>query len=238
MLLEGGAVGRAIAPAGASTGSGEALDLRDGGAAFGGYDVTKAVANVNDPDRSCVAGMDATDQEAVDERLIELDGTRHKTRLGANALLSVSMAAAHAAAAAAGQPLYRYLGGADAALIPLPQIQIFGGGAHAGRRVDIQDFMVMCPAARNLRPGAGLDSGGLSCGWPVDGGGGSFGRSRRRGRLVACLFVQRAGAGHLGRRDREGRLSAGRAGRHRAGHRRLGIPHGRATTSWRWTARN
>jgi enolase len=150
VLLEGGAVGRAIAPAGASTGSGEACDLRDGGSAFGGYDVTKAVANVNTLIAHAIVGMDATDQEALDERLIELDGTRNKTRLGANALLSVSMAAAHAAAAAAGQPLYRYLGGADAALIPLPQIQIFGGGAHAGRRVDIQDFMVMCPAAQTF----------------------------------------------------------------------------------------
>lgn len=150
VLLEGGAVGRAIAPAGASTGSNEALDLRDGGTAFGGYDVTKAVGNVNSVIAHAVAGMDATDQEALDERLIELDGTRDKTRLGANALLSVSMAVAHAAAAATGHPLYRYLGGADAALIPLPQIQIFGGGAHAGRRVDIQDFMIMCPAARSF----------------------------------------------------------------------------------------
>jgi enolase len=150
VLLEGGAVGRAIAPAGASTGTGEALDLRDGGTAFGGYDVTKAVANVNGIIAHAVSGIDATDQEALDERLIELDGTRNKSRLGANALLSVSMAAAHAAAAATGQPLYRYLGGVDAALIPLPQIQIFGGGAHAGRRVDIQDFMVMCPAAETF----------------------------------------------------------------------------------------
>jgi enolase len=150
VLLEGGAVGRAIAPAGASTGSGEALDLRDGGAAFGGYDVTKAVGNVNSIVAHAVAGLDATDQEALDERLIELDGTRNKSRLGANALVAVSMAVAHAAAAAAGQPLYHYLGGPDAALIPLPQIQIFGGGAHAGRRVDIQDFMVMCPAAESF----------------------------------------------------------------------------------------
>jgi enolase len=150
VLLEGGAVGRAIAPAGASTGSGEALDLRDGGTAFGGYDVTKAIANVNTRIAHAVAGMNATDQEAVDERMIELDGTRNKTRLGANAMLSVSMAVAHAAAAASGEPLYRYIGGVDAALIPLPQIQIFGGGAHAGRRVDIQDFMVMCPAAESF----------------------------------------------------------------------------------------
>lgn len=150
VLLEGGAVGRAIAPAGVSMGSGEALDLRDGGSAFGGYDVTKAIANVNSVIAHAVAGMDAAEQETLDERLIELDGTRNKTRLGANALLSVSMAVAHAAASAAGQPLYSYLGGADATLIPLPQIQIFGGGAHAGRRVDIQDFMVICPAAETF----------------------------------------------------------------------------------------
>jgi enolase len=147
VLLEGGAVGRAISPAGASTGSGEALDLRDGGSAFGGYDVTKAVANVNTIIAHGVAGLDAADQETLDERLIELDGTRTKTRLGANALLSVSMAAAHAAAAAVGLPLYGHLGGSEAGLIPLPQIQIFGGGAHAGRRVDVQDFMIVCPAA-------------------------------------------------------------------------------------------
>ena len=147
VLLDSGAVGRAIAPAGASTGSGEAVDLRDGGTAFGGYDVRSAVANVNGEIAHAVTGMDATDQAALDRRLIELDGTPNKGRLGANAVLAVSMAAAHAAAAANAKPLYRYLGGADAHLVPLPQIQIFGGGAHAGRRVDIQDFMVMCPAA-------------------------------------------------------------------------------------------
>jgi enolase len=97
-----------------------------------------------------VIGIDATDQEALDERLIELDGTRNKSRLGANATLSVSMAAAHAAASASSQPLYHYLGGSDAVQIPLPQIQIFGGGAHASRRVDIQDFMVICPAAETF----------------------------------------------------------------------------------------
>ncbi|MBN8871621.1 MAG: phosphopyruvate hydratase [Rhodospirillales bacterium] len=147
VLLESGAVGRAIAPAGASTGSGEALDLRDGGAGFGGWDVRRAVAHVNEEIARAVLGLDATDQAALDARLIALDGTPNKSRLGANAVLAVSMAAAHAAASAAGQPLYRHLGGPEADLIPLPQIQIFGGGAHAGRRVDIQDFMVMCPAA-------------------------------------------------------------------------------------------
>jgi enolase len=150
MLLEGGGVGSAIAPAGASTGTGEALDLRDGGTAFGGYDVTRAVAHVNGEIARAVAGIDAADQAALDARLIELDGSPSKSRLGGNAVVAVSMAAAHAAAAAAGQPLYRYLGGPDVNLLPLPQIQIFGGGAHAGRRVDIQDFMVVCPAAESF----------------------------------------------------------------------------------------
>ncbi|MBV9248739.1 MAG: phosphopyruvate hydratase, partial [Acetobacteraceae bacterium] len=138
------------APAGASTGTGEALDLRDGGDAFGGYDVTRAVAHVNTEIARAVIGMDVADQAALDGKLIALDGTPSKSRLGANAVLSVSMAAAHAAAAAAGEPLYRHLGGSDASLMPLPQIQIFGGGAHAGRRVDIQDFMVMCRAAESF----------------------------------------------------------------------------------------
>ena len=150
VLLEGGAVGRGMAPAGASTGSGEALDLRDGGTAFGGYDVTRAVANVNGAITRALVGLDAADQAAVDARLIEADGTANKSRLGANALTAVSMAVAHAAAGAAGEPLYRHLGGPDAATMPLPQIQIFGGGAHAGRRVDIQDFLVVCPAAASF----------------------------------------------------------------------------------------
>src|ERR1700735_2725258 len=111
ILLEGGGVGRAIAPAGASTGSGEALDLRDGGTAFGGFGVTGAVEAVNRVTARGVTGMDARDQPALDQRLIELDGSPSKSRLGANAIVSVSMAAAHAAAAAAGEPLYRYLGG-------------------------------------------------------------------------------------------------------------------------------
>ncbi len=150
VLLDGGAVGRAMAPAGASTGSGEALDLRDGGTAFGGYDVTRAVANVNGEIAEAMLGRDALDQEGLDNALIALDGTPAKSRLGGNALVAVSMAVAHAAAAAEGEPLYRYLGGAEATQLPLPQIQIFGGGAHAERRVDVQDFMVTCPAAHSF----------------------------------------------------------------------------------------
>ena len=114
VLLEDGGVGRAIVPAGASTGTGEALDLRDGGETFGGYDVTRAVGHVNGEIARAVTGLDAADQAALDRRLIELDGTPSKSRLGGNAVLAVSMAAAHAAAAAAGEPLYRYLGGRDA----------------------------------------------------------------------------------------------------------------------------
>ncbi len=147
--LAGGARGRAIAPAGASTGSGEALDRRDGGAAQGGYDVQGALAAVNDEIAPALAGLDAGDQAQVDGRLIELDGTPAKTRLGGNACIATSLAVAQAAAAAAGQPLWRYLR-PDATTLPLPEIQIFGGGAHAGRRVDIQDFMIVCPGAASF----------------------------------------------------------------------------------------
>jgi enolase len=150
VLLECGAVGRAIAPAGASTGSAEALDLRDGGEVFGGYNVSRAVGHVNNTIARAVRGMDAAEQANLDAKLISLDGTPDKSRLGANALLPVSMAAAHAAAAAVGEPLFRYLGGPEANLLPLPQVQIFGGGAHAGRRVDIQDFLAVCPAAESF----------------------------------------------------------------------------------------
>jgi enolase len=148
--LHDGSTGRAIAPAGASTGSREALELRDGGAAFGGLDVQRAVQNVNGEIAAAMCGRDATDQVGLDAALVALDGTDTKSRLGANATLAVSLAAAHAAAASARVPLYEYLGGAQAALLPMPQVQIFGGGAHAGRRVDIQDFMIVCPAAANF----------------------------------------------------------------------------------------
>jgi len=150
ILLEEGAVGRGMAPAGASTGTGEALDLRDGGGPFGGYDVRRAVGHINNEIARALVGLDAADQAAVDARLIALDGTPSKSRLGANALIAVSMATAHAAAAAVGEPLYRHLGGPEMVTLPLPQIQIFGGGAHAGRRVDIQDFLVVCPAATSF----------------------------------------------------------------------------------------
>jgi enolase len=150
VALEGGAVGRAIAPAGASTGTGEAVDLRDGGTAFGGLDVRRAVANVNEIIAPALAGQDALGQEAIDRLLIDLDGTPNKARLGGNAVVATSMAVLHAAAAAQGVPLWRHLARNGEVTIPLPQIQIFGGGAHAARRVDVQDFMVTCPSASSF----------------------------------------------------------------------------------------
>jgi enolase len=150
VTLAGGALGRAIAPAGASTGSGEAVDLRDGGSRFGGADVMMAVGNVNGEIARTLRGCDARDQKIIDDVLIALDGTPNKARLGANALVGTSMAVLHAAAAAAGEPLYAYLLGDRPAIMPIPEVQIFGGGAHAGRRVDIQDFMVVAPKARSF----------------------------------------------------------------------------------------
>ncbi len=150
VALKGGAVGRAIAPAGASIGSGEAVDLRDGGPAFGGFDVTRPVTHIAGEIASSLHGLDAADQAAVDHALIESDGTANKSRLGGNALIAVSMAVAQAAAAAADVPLWHWLSGGVAGRLPLPEIQIFGGGAHAARRVDIQDFMVMVPRARSF----------------------------------------------------------------------------------------
>jgi len=145
--LEDGASGRAIAPAGASTGSGEATDRRDGGASFGGYDVEGALEAVSSEIAPALAGMEVADQAAIDARLIELDGTANRSRLGGNAMIATSMAVAQAAASSAGLPLWRHLLGDAAARLPLPEIQIFGGGAHAGRRVDIQDFMVIAVGA-------------------------------------------------------------------------------------------
>jgi len=153
--LAGGARGRAIAPAGASRGSREALDLRDGGPRLGGFGVARAVANVNGPIAKALAGMDAADQTAIDAALIALDGTENKSNLGGNATIAVSLAVLHAAAAAAGEPLYRFLAGAGPIRLPLPEIQIFGGGAHAGRRIDVQDLMVMPLAAGSF--GAALE---------------------------------------------------------------------------------
>jgi enolase len=145
----GGASGRAIAPAGASKGSGEAVERRDGGRRLGGLDVLDAVGNVNGPIARALVGLDVGGQRAIDDRLAELDGTATFERLGANATVATSMACAHTAAAVAGLPLWCHLD-PEAEVLPLPEIQIFGGGAHAGRRIDIQDLMVMVPSAKTF----------------------------------------------------------------------------------------
>ena len=150
VVLNDGSLGRAIAPAGASKGTREALELRDGGDRFGGLDVMRAVGHVNGEISNALVGTKADNQSVLDQALIDLDGTINKSRLGANATLAVSMAAAHAMAASSDMPLYRYLGNGKIGRLPMPQIQIFGGGAHAGRRVDVQDFMVVCPGASSF----------------------------------------------------------------------------------------
>lgn len=151
VTLDSGAIGRAIAPAGASRGAHEAIDLRDGGAAFGGYGVNRAVAGVAAEIAPALIGMDARDQALVDQTLCALDGAPNKARLGGNAIVAVSLAVLHAAAAQAREPVWRYLADGRPVRLPLPEIQIFGGGAHAGRRTDVQDFMVMCPKAGSFR---------------------------------------------------------------------------------------
>jgi enolase 1/2/3 len=141
--LESGATGRAAIPSGASTGAHEAVELRDGGDAYGGKAVTKAVANANGELADAVRGLDAGDQEAVDRAMLELDGTPNKGRLGANAILGVSLAVAKAAAADAGEPLFRFLGGADATTLPVPMMNVINGGVHAANSIDLQEFMVV-----------------------------------------------------------------------------------------------
>jgi enolase len=141
--LESGATGRAAIPSGASTGAHEAVELRDGGDAYGGKAVTKAVANAGGELGDAVRGLDAADQAAVDHAMLELDGTPNKGRLGANAILGVSLAVAKAAAADAGEPLFRFLGGADATTLPVPMMNVINGGAHAANSIDLQEFMVV-----------------------------------------------------------------------------------------------
>jgi len=143
VVLKSGAAGRAAVPSGASTGEFEAVELRDGGDAWAGKGATKAVANVNGELAEAVHGLDPADQEALDRTMVELDGTPNKARLGANAILGVSLAGAKAAAAEAGAPLWRYLGGEAAHVLPVPMMNVLNGGAHADNKVDFQEFMVV-----------------------------------------------------------------------------------------------
>ncbi|HZO01710.1 MAG TPA: phosphopyruvate hydratase [Burkholderiales bacterium] len=152
VLLESGVMGRAAVPSGASTGSREAVELRDGDKGrYGGKGVLKAVEFVNTEISEAIVGLDATEQAFIDKTLIELDGTENKARLGANALLAVSMAAAKGAAEESGLPLYRYLGGSGAMRMPVPMMNVVNGGAHANNNLDFQEFMVVPVGAQSFR---------------------------------------------------------------------------------------
>jgi enolase len=180
--LESGVLGRAAVPSGASTGIHEALELRDGGPAWGGKGVSRAVSHVNGEIAEAVRGLDASDQRALDERLIELDGTPNKERLGANAILGVSLAAAKAAAAEAGVSLFRFLGGEEARTLPVPLMNVINGGAHAQNSIDLQEFMLVPAGAESFAEalqigsevfhalGALLHERGLSTGVGDEGG--------------------------------------------------------------------
>ena len=150
VYLDNGGMGRAIVPSGASTGEREAVELRDGGQRYGGKGVRKAVEHVNGEIQDALLGMEAEEQEHIDAALCALDGTENKARLGANAILSVSLATAHAAAHAAGQPLYRYIGGLGPLQLPVPMMNVINGGAHADNDVDMQEFMLIQAGAESF----------------------------------------------------------------------------------------
>ncbi|MDP6862331.1 MAG: phosphopyruvate hydratase [Acidimicrobiales bacterium] len=153
VLLESGAQGRAQVPSGASTGQFEAVEMRDGGERFHGKGVLKAVKYVNQEIAEALVGTDALDQRVVDAKMIDLDGTHNKSRLGANSILGVSLAAAHAAAMESQTPLYRYLGGANAHVLPVPMMNVINGGEHADNNVDLQEFMIMPVGAASFSEG-------------------------------------------------------------------------------------
>ncbi|WP_169545561.1 phosphopyruvate hydratase [Sneathiella aquimaris] len=158
VLLDTGAFGRAAVPSGASTGAHEAVELRDGGDRYKGKGVLKAVDAVNGEIFDAISGMDADSQIAIDRIMMELDGTQNKSRLGANAILGVSMALAKAAAEDTGLPLYRYIGGASARTLPVPMMNIINGGEHADNPIDVQEFMIMPVSAGNIREAVRMGS--------------------------------------------------------------------------------
>ena len=206
VVLDDGTLGRAAVPSGASTGAFEAVELRDGGAEYGGKAVTRAVQGVIDEIQPVLLGYDAGDQRLIDQALIDLDRTPDKSRLGANALVGVSMAVARAAAESAGLPLFRYLGGPNAHVLPVPQMNILNGGAHADNNVDVQEFMVLPVGAGTfadaLRMGAEtyhslksvLKQHGLSTGVGDEGG---FAPDLRNNRAALDLIVEAIGKAGL-----------------------------------------
>jgi enolase len=204
--LADGSAGRAGVPSGASTGAFEAVELRDGGTEYGGKAVEKAIGNVTETIQEELLGIDADDQRLVDQTLIDLDGTPDKSRLGANAIVGVSLAVARAAAQAAGLPLFRYLGGPNAHLLPAPQMNILNGGAHADNNVDVQEFMIVpvgaATFAEALRLGAEtyqslksvLKQHGLSTGVGDEGG---FAPDLAHNRAALDLIVEAIGKAGL-----------------------------------------
>jgi enolase len=206
VVLDDGTLGRAGVPSGASTGAFEAVELRDGGAEYGGKAVTRAVQGVIDEIQPVLLGYDAGDQRLIDQALIDLDRTPDKSRLGANAIVGVSMAVARAAAESAGLPLFRYLGGPNAHVLPVPQMNILNGGAHADNNVDVQEFMVLPVGAGTfadaLRMGAEtyhslksvLKQHGLSTGVGDEGG---FAPDLRNNRAALDLIVEAIGKAGL-----------------------------------------
>jgi enolase len=158
VYLEDGSMGRAAVPSGASTGAHEAVEVRDGGKRYLGKGVEKAVEAVNTEIFDAIGGIDAENQIQIDNIMIELDGTPNKSRLGANAILGVSLAVAKAAAEASGLPLYRYVGGASAHLLPVPMMNIINGGAHADNPIDFQEFMILPVGADSIREAVRMGS--------------------------------------------------------------------------------
>ncbi|MEN9895749.1 MAG: enolase, partial [Pseudomonadota bacterium] len=158
VILEDGTMGRAAVPSGASTGAHEAVELRDGGKRYLGKGVEKAVDSVNTEIFDAIGGLDAENQIQIDQIMCELDGTPNKSRLGANAILGVSLAVAKAAADASGLPLYRYVGGPNARLLPVPMMNIINGGAHADNPIDFQEFMIMPVGAETMRDAVRMGS--------------------------------------------------------------------------------
>jgi enolase len=177
--LEGGVRGRAMVPSGASTGTHEALELRDGGRRYLGKGVRRAVENILERIAPELIGRDALDQEGVDCAMLELDGTPNKANLGANAILAVSLATARAAAEALGLPLYRYLGGVQGVVLPVPLMNVINGGKHADNRVDFQEFMLVPAGAESFREALRIGGRGLP---PPQGGSEGEGLQHQRGR--------------------------------------------------------
>ncbi len=215
--LDDGTVGRAIVPSGASTGEHEAVELRDGDKKrYGGKGVLQAVENVNDAIADALLGWDATDQKAIDDMLIELDGTPNKGKLGANAILGASLAVAKAAAESLGLPLYRYLGGTYAHVLPVPMMNILNGGKHAPDGPDFQEFMIMPVGAESFREALRWGAEIYASLKKVIGGKGYVTTVGDEGGFAPSLPSNEGAIEVILEGDRKGRLQSGRAGLHRA----------------------